>query len=183
MVARGIRKRFNDNVEAQTASIEMANYQRQAELDRKRLRQSVSWYHAASGQWLEVEVDRFGHKVTFNSYPEIPARHIIQYSIKSQDGEHHIVECGFIADGLTHAVWVSGGKWERDKDYGIRTCFDKDKSKCRLYQQLIANIGKLPQIFFDLYSIRVSIPMIQQAFKEFQDGSRPDPGAFQEYNG
>ena len=173
MVAKGIRKRFNDDIDAQMASIAQAEWQRQAELDKVRLRQSVAWYHAASGQWLEVEVERFGHKVTFTSYPEIPTRHIIEYSVTAkQTGEHHIVEAGFIADGLTHAVWVSGGKWEYDKEYGSRTCFDKDKSKCRLYQQLIVNIGKLPQIFYELYGIRISIPMIQQAFKEYQETER-----------
>ncbi len=173
MVQRGIRKQFNDDIEAQMASIEMANYQRQAELDKERLRYSISWYHAASGQWLEVESRRGfgGNKITFTSYPEVPTRQIIRYSVKAQEtGEHYIVEAGFIADGLTHAVWIRGGKWEYDKDSGARTCFDKNESKIRLYHQLITNISRLPQIFWELYQTRVSIPMIQQAFKGYQDG-------------
>jgi len=48
--------------------------------------------------------------------------------------------------------------------------FDKDKSKCRLYQQLVVNINGMPQIFYDLYGIRVSIPVIQQSIKEYQNG-------------
>ena len=168
MVARGIRKRFNNDLEAQMASVQRANYERWAALDRKRLRFSVAWYHAASGQWLEVEVDSF-HQVTFNSYPETPARHIIKYSVTSKETEDHIVECGFIADGLGHAVWISGGRWTRDKEFGSQMYFDKDKSKCRLYQQLVVNINRLPQIFYDLYGIRVSSPMMQRAIKEYQD--------------
>ena len=54
MVARGIRKRFNNDLDAQIESVQRANYERWAALDRKRLRFSVAWYHAASGQWLEV---------------------------------------------------------------------------------------------------------------------------------
>ncbi len=88
MVVRGIRKRFNDDLEAQKASVEAAKWQRQAELDKERLRHSLAWYHAVSVQWLEVEVERFGHKVTFNSYPEIPTRHIIRYSVKSKEAKN-----------------------------------------------------------------------------------------------
>jgi len=155
------------------ASIAKAALQRQAELDKERLRQSVSWYHAASGQWLEVEVVSFGHKLTFTSYPEKPERFIdTPWGIKSKEtGEHYRTEAGFIADGLAHAVWVSGGKWNFNRrEHSSRHQFDHEKSNIKLRQQLITNIGKLPQIFFDLYNIRISIPMIQQAFKEYQDG-------------
>jgi len=168
VVARGIRKRFNDDIGAQIESVQRAKYQRWTELDKKRLRHTVAWYHVASGQWLEVEVDS-SHQVTFNSYPEIPIRYISQYSVTSKETEDHIVECGFIADGLGHAVWISGGRWTRDKEFGSQMYFDKDKSKCRLYQQLVVNINRLPQIFYDLYGIRVSSPMIQRAIKEYQD--------------
>ena len=168
MVARGIRKRFNNDLDAQIESVQRANYERWAALDRKRLRFSVAWYHAASGQWLEVEVDSF-HQVMFNSYPETPARHIIKYSVTSKETENYIVECGFIADGLLHGVWISGGRWTRDKEFGSQMYFDKDKSKCKLYQQLITNISRLPQIFSELYGITLSIPQIQQDIKEYQD--------------
>ena len=170
MVARGIRKRFNNDLDAQIESVQRANYERWAVLDRERLRFSVAWYHAASGQWLEVEIERFGHKVTFTSYPDIPKRKFTGLVLTSkQTGEDYIIEVGFIADGLTHAVWVSDGKWTYDKEYGSHISLDKDKSKCRLYQQLVVNISKLPQIFSELYGITVSIPQIQQAIKEYQD--------------
>ena len=101
----------------------------------------------------------------------MPTRQFIKFSVTQKEtGEHHLVEADFIADGLTHAVWVSGGKWEHDKDYGSRICLEKDKSKVRLHQQLMVNISRLPQIFWELYQIKVSIRMIQQAFKEYQDG-------------
>ncbi len=174
MVARGIRKQFNDDIEAQKASIKMAERQRQIDLDKERLRHSVSWYHVASGQWLEVESPRgFGGKLTFTSYPEKPERFInTPWGIKSNEtGEHYRTEAGFIADGLAHAVWVSGGVWnfnrrERSGSYQ----FDHEMSKSKLHRQLITNISKLPQIFWELYQIRVSIPMIQEAFREYQDG-------------
>jgi len=171
MVARGIRKRFNNDLDAQIESVQRANYERWAALDRKRLRFSVAWYHAASGQWLEVEVDSF-HQVMFNSYPETPARHIIKFSVTSKETENYIVECGFIADGLLHGVWISGGKWEHDKEHGSRICFDKDKSKCKLYQQLVVNITRLPQIFLELYGLQISIPQIRQAFRVYQDAAQ-----------
>jgi len=50
MVARGIRKRFNNDLDAQIESVQRANYEHWAALDRERLRFSVVWYHAASGQ-------------------------------------------------------------------------------------------------------------------------------------
>ena len=174
MVARGIRKRFNDDSEAQKASIETAERQRQADLDKERLRYSISWYHAASGQWLEVESRRGfgGNKITFTSYPEKPERFIdTPWGIKSKEtGEFYRTEAGFIADGLAHAVWVSGGTWNFNRrERSGRYQYDHDESKTRRYQQLITNISRLPQIFWELYHIRVSIPMIQRAFKEYQD--------------
>jgi len=173
MVVRGIRKRFNDDLEAQKASIEMANYQRHVEIDKERLRRSVAWYHAASGQWLEVESSRgFGGKLTFTSYPEKPERFIdTTWGIKSNEtGEFYRTEAGFIADGLTHVVWVRGGKWNFNRrEHSSRYQFDHEKSNIKLRQQLITNISRLPQLFWELYQIRVSIPMIQEAFKEYQD--------------
>ncbi len=174
MVARGIRKRLNDDVEAQKLSIETAERQHQADLDKERLRHSVSWYHVASGQWLEVESRRgFGGKLTFTSYPEKPERFIdTPWGIKSNEtGEYYRTEAGFIADGLAHAVWVRGGKWNFNRrERSSRHQFDHERSKSKLHQQLITNISRLPQIFWELYGIRVSIPEIQQAFKEYQDG-------------
>ena len=173
MVVRGIRKRFNDDLEAQKASVAAAERQRQADLDKERLRHSVAWYHVNSGQWLEVESPRgFGGKLTFTSYPEKPERFIdTPWGIKSNEtGEFYRTEAGFIADGLAHAVWVSGGKRNFNRrERSSRYQFDHEKSKTKLHRQLITNISRLPQIFYDLYGIRVSIPMIQQAFKEYQD--------------
>ena len=177
MVARGIRKRFNDDLDAQKASIEWANYQHQADLDNECLRQSVAWYDVKCGWWLEVEatVAFGGHKMAFNSYPDKPERFIkTAWGIKDKGTEEfHETEAGFIADGLPHAVWVSGGTWRinhRDRSTGCQ--FDHETSKIKLHQQLIVNISRLPQIFFDLYGIRLSIPMIQQAFKEYQNAAQ-----------
>ncbi len=176
MVQRGIRKRLNDDLEAQKASIEMANYQHQADLDKERLRYSVAWYHVASDQWLEVEVKvdyRYGNKVTLAAYSEKPERFLnTTWGIKSNEtGEFYRTEAGFIADGLAHAVWVSGGKWNFNRrEHSSRYQFDHGESKIKRHQQLIANISRLPQIFYDLYGIKISIPMIQEAFKEYQDG-------------
>jgi len=175
MVARGIRKRFNNDLEAQLASIAQADWQREAELDKQRLRFSVAWYHVGSGLWLEVESPRgFGGKLTVTSYPEKPERFIdTPWGIKSKEaGDFYRTEAGFIADGLPHAVWVGGGRFIFNRrERSSRFLFDHEKSKSRLHQQLIVNINKLPQIFYDLYGIKVSIPMIQQAFKEYQDGT------------
>ena len=175
MVLRGIRKRFNDDIEAQKLSIEMADRQRQEEIDKERLRHSVAWYHVNSGQWLEVELRRdYGGWFTFfTSYPEKPERFINTiWGIKSKEtGEFYRTEAGFIADGLAHAVWISGGKWNFNRrERSGRYQFDHEESKIKLHRQLITNISKLPQLFWELYQIRVSIPMIQQAFKEYQDG-------------
>ena len=174
MVKRGIRKQFNDDIEAQKASLAAAECQRQAALDKERLRYSVSWYHVNSGQWLEVESRRgFGGKLTFISYSEKPERFInTTWGIKSKEtGEFYRTEAGFIADGLPHAVWVSGSKWNFNRrERFSRYLFDHDVSKIKLHQQLITNISRLPQLFWELYQIRVSIPMIQEAFKEYQDG-------------
>ena len=174
MVARGIRKRFNDDIKAQKASVAAAELQRQAELDKDRLRYSVSWYHVNSGQWLEVESPlRFRGKLKFTSYLEKPRRFInTTWGIKSNEtDEFYRTEAGFIADGLAHAVWVSGGRWNFNRrERSSRYQFDHKYSKIKLHQQLINNISRLPQIFYDLYGIRVSIPMIQEAFKEYQDG-------------
>ena len=174
MVKRGIRKQFNDDIEAQQASVAAAEWQHQADLDKERLRYSVAWYHVSSGQWLEVESPRgFGGKLTFTSYPEKPERFIdTTWGIGSKEtGEFYRTEAGFIADGLAHAVWVSGGKWDFNRrEHSSRYRFDHEESKIKRYQQLINNISRLPQIFWDLYQIRVSIPEIQQAFKEYQDG-------------
>lgn len=170
MVVRGLRKKFNDDIEAQKLSVEASNHRHQVELDKERFRKSVAWYHAASGWWLEVEVSFWGREVTFNSYPEIPTRRILQYSIQSKEtNEHHIVEVGFVADGLIHAVWVEGGKWVYDKDYKRYLYLEPGRSKVRLHQQLITNISRLPQLFWELYQVRISIPMIQEAFKKYQD--------------
>ena len=175
MVQRGIRKQFNDDVEAQKASVAAAEQQRQAELDKERLRRSVAWYHAASGQWLEIELRRgYGGWLTlFTSYPEKPERFInTTWGIKPKEtDEFYRTEAGFIADGLPHAVWVSGSKWNfNHRERSGRFQFDHEESKIRLHQQLINNISRLPQIFWELYQIRVSIPEIQQVFKEDQDG-------------
>jgi len=67
-------------------------------------------------------------------------------------------------------VWVRGGKWNFNRrERSGRYQFDHEKSNIKLRQQLINNISRLPQIFWELYQIRVSIPMIQEAFKEYQD--------------
>ena len=176
MVQRGIRKRFNDDIGAQKASIEAADLQRQEEIDKERLRYSVSWYHVNSGQWLEVKLRRgYGGWLTlFTSHPEKPQRFInTTWGIKSNEtDEFYRTEAGFIADGLAHAVWVSGGKWNfNSRERSSRYQFDHDISKIKLHQQLLTNISRLPQLFWDVYQIRVSIPMIQRAFKEYQDNS------------
>jgi len=176
MVARGIRKHLNNDPEAQKASIEAADRQHQAELDKERLRRSVAWYHAAGGQWLEIELRRdYGGWLTlFTSYPEKPERFInTTWGIKPKEtDEFYRTEAGFIADGLAHAVWVSGGKWNfNSRERSSRYQFDHDISKIKLHQQLLTNISRLPQLFWDVYQIRVSIPMIQRAFKEYQDNS------------
>ena len=175
MVARGIRKQFNDDIEAQKASVEAAERQHQAELEMERLRRSIAGYHAASGQWLEIELRRdYGSWLTlFTSYPEKPERFVsTTWGIKSKEtGEFYRTEAGFIADGLPHAVWVSGSKWNFNRrERSSRYLFDHEESKIKLHQQLITNVSRLPQLFWDLYQIRVSIPMIQEAFKEYQDG-------------
>ena len=176
MVARGIRKHLNNDPEAQKASVAAAERQHQADLDKERLRRSVAWYHAASGQWLEIELRRgYGSWLTlFTSYPEKPERFInTTWGIKSKEtGEFYRTEAGFIADGLPHAVWVSGSKWNFNRrKRSSRYLFDHEESKIKLHQQLITNISRLPQIFWDLYQIRASIPMLQQAFKEYQDNN------------
>jgi len=181
MVQRGIRKQFNDDIEAQKVSVAAAEWQHQAEIDKERLRYSVSWYHASSGQWLEVEVSNFQQvnsrphperQVIFRSCPEKPERFLdTTWGVTSREtGEFYRTEAGFIADGLTHAVWVSGGTWNFNRrEHSGRYQFDHEESKIKLRQQLVTNISRLPQIFWELYQIRVSIPMIQQAFKEYQD--------------
>ena len=128
MVKRGIRKQFNDDIEAQRASVEAAEWQHQAELDKERLRHSVSWYHVSSGLWLEVESPLgFGGKLTFTSYSKKPEHFIdTTWGIKSnKTGKFYRTEAGFIADGLTHAVWVSGGKWNFNRrEHSGRYQFD-----------------------------------------------------------
>lgn len=176
MVARGIRKHLNNDPEAQQASVAAAERQHQTELDKERLRRSVAWYHAASGQWLEIKLRRdYGGWLTlFTSYPEKPERFIsTTWGIKSKEtGEFYRTEAGFIADGLPHAVWIGGGQWNFNRrERSSRYLFDHEESKIKLHQQLITNISRLPQLFWDLYQIRVSIPMIQEAFKEYQDNS------------
>ena len=174
MVARGIRKHLNNDPEAQQASVAAAEWQHQAVLDKERLRYSVSWYHVNSGQWLEVESPHgFGDKLTFTSYLEKPERFInTTWGIKPKEtDEFYRTEAGFIADGLAHAVWIGGGQWNFNRrEHSSRYLFDHEESKIKLHQQLITNISRLPQLFWDLYQIRVSIPMIQEAFKEYQDG-------------
>lgn len=170
MVLKGLRKEYNDDIELQKASIEIAEYASWLEIDKRRLRRSVSWYHAGTGQWCEVDIGVLGNRgVTFNIYDSIPERKLWEYSIKaSKTGERHTVESGFIADGLTHAVWVKGGRWDHGKDQELRCLFDPTKSTMRMRQQLIVNINKLPEIFHELYEARISIPQIQIAFNDMK---------------
>ena len=163
MVLKGIRKKFNNDREAQLASIEAARRRDWEAIENKRLRQAISWYYVKDGIWLEVEVTMFG-KVLFRSYPTKPIRHLWDYSITIKDVRYP-VETGFIGDGLIHGLWLSGGKWVHNDEHGSWVSFDIAKSKGRLYHKLITTITPLPELFKELYGCVVSISMIQEAFK------------------
>ncbi|MFC1907447.1 hypothetical protein ACFLW8_05120 [Chloroflexota bacterium] len=160
MVARGIRKALNDDIEAQKASVEAAERQRQEELDKQRFRRAVYWYDVKSGLWCEVEAVRLrlDQKIVWTFHTEKPTRYIGGWGYTNREtGEYVRLESGFVADGLPHPVWIGGPLIKEH----LRV-----KSQCIL----ISNIGKLPDLFWELYKTKVSIPMIQEAFKEYHNG-------------
>ena len=160
MVVRGLRKRFNGDIAAQRASVEAAERKRQAELEKQRFRRSVCWYDVKSGLWCEVEAFRIrlDRKIIWTFHTEKPKRFVGGWGYTDREtGEYVRLESGFVADGLPHPVWI-GGPLIKER---LRT-----KSQCLL----INNIGKLPDLFWELYQIKVSIPAIQEAFREYQDG-------------
>ncbi|MFC1907724.1 hypothetical protein ACFLW8_06535 [Chloroflexota bacterium] len=160
MVARGIRKALNDDIEAQKASVEAAERQRQEELEKQRFRRAVCWYDVKSGLWCEVETvrTRLDRKIIWTFHAEKPKRYIGGWGYTDREtGEYVRLESGFVADGLPHPVWIGGPLITKHLRF-------------KLQSTLISNIGKLPDLFWELYQIKVSIPAIQEAFREYQDG-------------
>jgi hypothetical protein len=173
MVIRGIRKHFNNDPEAQMASIEAAKLQRRQEHDALRLRYSISWYNAKGGLWSEIEAISLDlpvvWKVTFTFHEKKPERRVSTWGLKKREtGEFLPFESGFIGDGLSHPVWTNEGRLVHNRRLGeFWLEFDREKSKYKMHAQLVTGIGALPDLFWELYGLRVSIPQIQEAYRQY----------------
>jgi hypothetical protein len=175
MVVRGIRKHLNNDPEAQKASVEAAERQRLAALDELRHRYSVCWYDAKDGVWAEVEAislefDRpMVREVRFTFHAVKPVRKVSSLGLRIRDtGEFFEFESGFVADGLNHAVWISGGNWMHNRCFReLRQEFNRNESKYKIHAQLVTSISPLPSLFWELYRLRISIPQIQEAYNQY----------------
>jgi hypothetical protein len=175
MVVRGIRKNLNNDPEAQKASVEAAELQRQAALDELRHWYSVCWYNAKGGVWVEVEAislefDRpMVREVRFSFHTTKPVRKVSTWGVKIRDtDEFFVFESGFVADGLNHALWISGGNWIHNRRFReLRQEFDRNQSKYKIHTKLVTNINALPALFWELYRLKISIPQIQEAYHQY----------------
>jgi hypothetical protein len=175
MVVRGIRKNLNNDPEAQKASVEAAELQRQAALDELRHWYSVCWYNAKGGVWVEVEAislefDRpMVREVRFSFHTTKPVRKVSTWGVKIRDtDEFFVFESGFVADGLNHALWISGGNWIHARRFReLRQEFDRNQSKYKIHTKLVTNINALPALFWELYRLKISIPQIQEAYHQY----------------
>lgn len=176
MVARGIRKMLNNDLEAQKASVAKAEAKRRAELDKQRLRFSISWYDIKTDAWFEFECKKTsnGISTTFDTHSEVPFRPLKLWTVASHvTGERLPVEAGFIGDGLQHCVWISGVQLEFGKrGQWPREVFGTPESKTKTHGELVTGIGRLPYLFYELYGIRVSIPMIQRSVRVYNDSQK-----------
>lgn len=175
MVVRGIRKHLNNAPEAQKASVEAAEQQRLANQDNLRHRYSVCFYNNKGAVWVEVEsiplefARSMVREVIFTLHATKPLRKVSTWGLTIRNTDEFCVfESGFVADGLSHAVWIGGGRWTYNRHpYEHRLEFDKEKSKHKVHAQLITNIGPLPKLFWELYGLRISIPQIQEGYNKY----------------
>lgn len=142
MVHKGFRKGLD--VEAQKRYIARLEAEAEAERWRKEYRRAVRLFQGGrGGGWFEYTYEQ--GKIRVESYYDLPDFTAgLSVGIES-GGTFYPAEIGLTADGLFHAVWLRG---------------TPDKPQLKLVALYVNSLPKICACFWELYNVRVSIPML-----------------------